>query len=365
MPVKKKQENIENQKIEIEKLLAPYGKPEPRIKMENPLHYKNRVYRMLHHEKDGTPISGYFSKEENRVIKIEETNDDDLKCQEIIHTITRLAKSFKIKTYNPKSGHGLLRYVMVRRGMETNEIMVVLVLSSMIMPSKNNFAKELRKIHPEISTIIINENYKNGDNILGEKEANVFGKGFILDTFAGKQFRISSRSQFPINTVQEKKVCDTILKWCDFKGHELVLDAYCGIGTYSLVMSDYARKIYCVESSNELYRDTISNIRRNKIKNIDAYKNLPEGFLMQMANSEKEPINTIIVSQPYRGTSQEFISAVKKADPKKLIYIGKNPKSFISELESLDKIGYKVKKSVVVDIMPETEKVEIIVLLTK
>ena len=89
------------------------------------------------------------------MIAVEECLIEDKKSQEIIRTIRELLPSFKIKTYNEDTGYGLLRHVLVRRGFETGEIMVVLVLGSPILPSKNNFVKALRKVHPEITTVVL------------------------------------------------------------------------------------------------------------------------------------------------------------------------------------------------------------------
>lgn len=63
-----------------------------------------------------------------------------------------------------------MRHVLIRRGFETGEIMVVLVLGSPILPSKNNFVKALRKVHPEITTVVLMMNNKQTSMVLGEKE---------------------------------------------------------------------------------------------------------------------------------------------------------------------------------------------------
>lgn len=358
-------EHVKGKQARLEEALKEYAKPLQMIKMDKPHHYKMRVHRLFHHERNGTPMSGYFSSEEGRVVKIDECHIDDKKCQEIINTIKGLLKSFKIKTYDVKSGHGLLRYVAVRRGVESKEIMVTLVLSSIIMPSKNNFVKELRRLHPEITTILISENYKNVESIYGDKEVNLYGKGFIWDSMCGNDFRISAKSQFTVNPVQMKKMCDTIAKWGEFSGEELLLDAYCGVGTFGITLSDKVRKIFSVETNNEMHRDTISNIRKNSIKNIDVYRNNPAEFVMQVANSEKERIDTVVVTQPYYGCGKEFIDAIGTAQPKKVFLVSRNLKSLQEEVGLLVRKGYRVKKSVGVDVYPWTERVDALVMLTR
>ena len=104
------------------------------------------------------------------------------KSTAIIRTIKNMIRSFKIKTYDEDTGYGLLRHVLVRTGFQTGQIMVVLVLGSPILPSKNNFVKALRQLHPEISTVVINVNDKRTSMVLGDKETTIYGKGFIEDT---------------------------------------------------------------------------------------------------------------------------------------------------------------------------------------
>ncbi len=358
-------ENTARKAQRVETLLAPYCQVEPMITMEKPSHYKNRVYRLFHHDRSGTPLAGYYAASDGRVVKVDECYVDDKQCQEIIETVRGLLKSFKIKTFDLKTGHGLLRYVLVKRGLETNEIMVVLVLSSVIMPSKNNFVKELRRLHPEITTILINENFKDVNNIVGDREIPIYGKGFILDTFQGKKFRISSKSVFPLNPSQSKKITDTIVKWGNFQGSELLLDVNAGMGFHSIFLSDHTRKVFSLETNHDMYRDILSNLKRNQIKNVDVYKKDGAEFIRQVVESEKEAIDVIVATQPYNGLGTAFIDVVAMARPKQLFYLAKNAKNMLAELELLNKKGYRVRRAVAIDVLPWTDKVEIVLQLDK
>ena len=357
-------EHVDSKQKRLQEALEGIVVPEAMVVMDKPDHYRNRVHRLFHHDRSGTPISGYFSPEEGRVVPIEDCYIDDRKCQEIIHTIQGMLKSFKIKTHDTRTGHGLLRYVAVRRGLESKEIMVVLVLSSVIMPSKNNFVKALRKAHPDISTILISENYKDMDKIYGDKEVNLYGKGFISDTMCGKSFRINAKSSFTTNPIQMAEMCNKLLEWGAFTGEEFVLDAYCGAGTFGTIMANHVRKVYGVETSHDAYRDAISNIRKNEIKNMDMYKNSPAELLMQVAEAGKI-IDDVIVTQPYNGCGVEFIQALVNAKPMKILFVSRNMKHLRLEIEQLVKKGYKVKKAAGIDVQPWTERIDACVLLER
>ena len=92
------------------------------------------------------------------MVPVETCQIEDQKADAIIGTIRGLLKSFKIKVYDEDTDYGLLRHVLIRTGAKTGQIMVVLVTRSPIFPSKNNFVKALRAVHPEISTVVLNVN---------------------------------------------------------------------------------------------------------------------------------------------------------------------------------------------------------------
>lgn len=342
------------------KELEQFTKVAPMITMEKPEYYKNRITRSFHHEKNGTPMSGFYN-EFGRLEKVIECRIDDKEAQDIIDSLKSLLKSFKIKTYDKKSGYGLLKHVMIRKGVESGEIMVVLVLASSIMPSKNNFVKALRKLHPNIDTIVINENYKKPESVLGDKESNIYGKGFIVDTFAGKSFRISSRAHFPVNVEQSKKVYDTVLEWANLNGSQVVLDAYCGSGIGSVLLSDGAHKVISVDVKAEQVRDCISNVRRNGIKNVDVYKNDPTEFVKQVHESDKRGVDVAVINQPYMGCGKEFVDELLALEAASIIIVSRNPGSLAKELAWIVGAGYGVRNAVGVDVLPWTEQMEIVV----
>lgn len=111
-----------------------------------------------------------------------------------------------MKVFDEDTGYGFLRHVLVRTAHATGEIMVVLITASPVFPSKNNFVKALRKVHPEITTVVQNVNGRDTSMVLGEKEHVLYGPGFIVDVLCGKKFRISSKSFYQINPVQTEKL---------------------------------------------------------------------------------------------------------------------------------------------------------------
>ena len=175
--------NLKQKKAE--ELLGKYCKVYPITGMEQPFRYRNKVHAVFTHKKDGTIISGTYEEGTHDVVPVNDCLLENEIADAIIRTIRSLLKSFKMKTYNEDTGYGLFRHVLIRTAHRTGQVMVVLVLGSPILPSKNNFIKALRQAHPEITTIVLNVNDKKTSMILGEKETVLYGKGYIEDVLCG------------------------------------------------------------------------------------------------------------------------------------------------------------------------------------
>ncbi len=348
----------------VEGLVKKYCKVEPILRMEQPDHYRHKVHVVFDHDKKGNPISGVYEEGTHRVIPVDQCLIHNEKADAIIRTIRGLLKSFKILTYDEDTGYGLLRHVLIRTGYYSKEIMVVLVLGSPILPSKNNFVKALRKEHPEITTVIVNVNDKKTSMVLGEKEQVIYGKGYIEDSLCGKTFRISPKSFYQVNPVQTEKLYQKAIELAGLKGTETVVDAYSGIGTIGIVASDHAKRVIAVELNKDAVRDAISNAKRNQTEHIEFYNNDAGVFLSQMAE-QGESVDVVFMDPPRSGSTTQFLDALAKIKPGKVVYISCNPVTLERDLEYLTKKGYKAEIAVPVDMFPWTEHVETLVLMSK
>lgn len=331
------------------------------VGMENPYHYRNKVNSAFARKKDGTIISGIYEKGTHKVVPVDECLLEDQRADAIIRDIRSLLKSFKIMIYNEDSGYGLLRHVMVRTGFASGEIMVVLVCVSPVFPSKNNFVKALRKLHPEITTIVLNVNDRTDSMVLGKRDIVLFGRGYIEDELCGCTFRISPQSFYQVNPVQTKNLYEKAISLAGLTGNERVMDAYCGIGTIGLIASRDAREVISVELNPDAVRDAVTNAKRNQIKNVSFYQNDAGAFMVSMA----EKADVVFMDPPRAGSDEAFLSSVVTLSPKKVVYVSCNPETLARDLRYLTKHGYKAEEAWGYDMFAWSEHVESIVLLSK
>lgn len=348
----------------LKKLLGEFGKIEPIMGMENPDHYRNKVHAVFGIDGRKRPIAGVYEAKSHRVVDVEHCFLENEKATEIIRTIKSLLRSFKIKTYDEDSGYGLLRHVLIRTAKETGEIMVVLVLSSPILPSKNNFVKALRKEHPEITTVVLNVNDRATSMVLGEKEQVIYGKGYIEDILCGKRFKISPKSFYQVNPIQTEKLYGTALEFADLTGKETVLDAYCGTGTIGIIAADLAKRVIGVELNKDAVRDGVTNAKINGVKNIEFYHKDAGQFMIQLAE-QKEKIDVVLMDPPRAGSDEAFLSSLVRCRPNKVVYVSCNPETLSRDLKYLTKNGYQVKRMRGCDMFCHTEHCECIVALER
>ena len=309
----------------MRKLMEPFGKINPIIGMDDPYHYRHKVQAAFSCNKRGHIVAGVY--------------DED-------------------------TGYGLLRHVLVRKGYHSGQIMVVLVLVSPILPSKNNFVKALRKKFPEISTVVINVNDRKTSMVLGERNITVYGKGFIEDELCGCTFRISPTSFYQVNPQQTEKLYRKAISCAKLTGKETVIDAYCGTGTIGLIASSRAKHVIGVELNRDAIKDAISNAKRNHIHNVTFYNEDAGQFMVEMAE-KGEHADVVIMDPPRTGSDEAFLSSVVRLAPNKVVYVSCGPETLVRDLKYLTKHGYRMKECTPFDLFPFTKHVETVVLLSK
>nr|WP_297708618.1 23S rRNA (uracil(1939)-C(5))-methyltransferase RlmD [uncultured Butyrivibrio sp.] len=348
----------------VQELLEPYTRVASFIGMEEPEHYRCKVHAVFTHDKKGNPLSGIYREGTHDVVPIDSCLLEDEKADAIIASIRGMLKSFKIKTYDEDNGFGLLRHVLIRIGKNTGEIMVVLVTVSPIFPSKNNFVKALLKEHPEITTIVMNINDKQTSMILGDKEKTMYGPGFIYDTCCGMKFKISPKSFYQVNPIQQEVLYNTAIDMAQLSGNEIALDCYSGVGTIGIIASPHVKEVISVELNKDAVKDAKINAKINDVNNITFYENDATRFMQQMADSG-DHVDLVFMDPPRAGSTPEFITSMINLAPAKVVYISCSPDSLARDLELITKGGYEVKKAIPVDMFPFTRSIETVVLLSK
>lgn len=345
-------------------LIGKFHHVEDIIGMENPYHYRNKVQAAFGRDKQNRIISGVYQSSTHKIVPVDDCLIEDRKADEIIVTIRKLIKSFKIKTFDDNKMTGFLRHVLVKRGFSSGEIMVVLVTGEEQFKSKRSFINALLQRHPEITTIVQNINNRRTSLVLGNKSIVLYGEGTIKEQLCGYTFSISPKAFYQINPVQTEILYNKAMEFAEISKDDIVIDAYCGTGTIGIIASKYAGRVIGVELNKDAVRDAKNNAKLNGIDNID-FVCADAGKYMVGLAEENLKADVVILDPPRAGSDINFLKSVVKLSPKKVVYISCNPETLKRDLTYLSKNKYKIRKIQPVDMFPHTEHVECVVMLTK
>lgn len=349
------EELIEKKKL-VEKHIGKFCKVNDVAGMYYPFHYRNKVHAVFGRNKDEV-IAGTYAEGTHTIIPIKDCLIEDAQASAIIKTVTELIKSFKLWVYNEDTGRGLMRHILIRKGMSTKQIMVVLVTAAPEFPHKNNFVAELRKRHPEITTIVQNINSQNTTFVLGDKNKPLYGEGFIEDVLCGLRFRISPNSFYQVNAAQTQVLYKKAVQAAALTGNETVIDAYCGIGTIGMAMASKAGKVLGIELNKDAVRDAKANAKRNHIENIRFVAADATEYMTRMS-AEHEKVDVVVMDPPRSGSTEAFVKAVGSLKPDRVVYVSCNPETLGRDLGWFKKQGYVAEEAWPVDMFGWTEHVE-------
>lgn len=352
-------EQLKEKQSYVNKLLSQFGKVEDIIPAENPYYYRNKVHATFGYSK-GNVLAGTYQANTHKLVPIDSCQIENQTADAIVQDIKGLIKSFKLQIYDEDSGRGFFRHVLVRTGHSTGQVLVTLVVGDIIFPSKNNFTKALMKLHPEITTIVMNVNNKRTSMILGEREIVLYGKGYIEDVLCGKKFRISPKSFYQVNPIQTEIMYNKAIEYANLTGKERVIDAYCGIGTIGIIASDKAKEVIGVELNKDAFKDAIGNAKGNKINNIRFFNDDAGEFMVKLAVN-KESVDVVFMDPPRAGSDEAFLKSLVTLAPNKVVYISCNPDTLARDLDYLTKKGYKAEIIQPIEMFPFTEHTECVV----
>lgn len=329
----------------------------PIIGMDNPLHYRNKLQIPVG-EKNGKLITGFYQKRSHRIIENTETcvTHNEV-INEMVKTVRNIANQLGIEAYNEEKHIGVLRHIMVRTGEETKDIMVVLVTRTNELPHKDELVKELTEKFPHVKSIIHNINDKRTNVIMGQKTKMIWGDEYIYDKIGDITFAISAKSFYQVNPPQTKALYDQALKYAAIGSNDIVVDAYCGIGTISLFLAQKAKKVYGVEIVPEAISDSKKNARMNGVTNAEFYVGEAEKIMPWWKAQGLDP-DVIVVDPPRKGCDEELLKAMIAMQPKRIVYVSCNPSTLARDLRILEDGGFTTQEVQPVDMFPMTPHIE-------
>ena len=343
-------------------LLKGFHSVENIIGMEEPLHYRNKIQISFAYDEKRNTISGYYIPSSHMIVPVDECMLCDEKLNEIYRSVRKVLKKYRVSVFDERSMKGCIRHLLIRSS-NLNEYMLVLVTGSQSIYNHEQIVKEIIRYNPEIKTVILNINNRHTSAILSSRNQVLYGKGYITDELCGLKFRISANSFYQVNKRQTEILYNTAIKLCDLDENDVLIDAYCGIGTIGMIASRFVKKVIGVESNESAIKDALINKKINNIENIDFVLDDAERY-MDYLSRHNTRIDAVIMDPPRSGSDIRFMSSMVKMQPRKVVYISCNPVSLADDLRYLSRY-YRVEMIQPVDMFPYTQHVETVVLMSR
>lgn len=337
---------------------------EPIVGMEDCWHYRNKAQFPIGTDKQGNPIAGFYAGRTHTIIANTDCALGVSENKEILEAVLLWMRSYRIPAYEEKSGKGLVRHVLIRKGFTSGELMVCLVINGKKLPKAKELVKALMQIK-NMTSVSYSINEKNTNVIMGTEIVPLWGKETIQDAIGDISFSISPLSFYQVNPVQTKKLYELAVEYAQLTGKETVWDLYCGIGTISLFMARRAGRVYGVEIIPQAIRDAKENAERNGIKNAEFFVGKAEEVLPEKYAREGISADVIVVDPPRKGCDEKCLETMLKMRPERIVYVSCDSATLARDLKLLREGGYEPVRVRAVDQFPMSVHVETVVLLSK
>ena len=325
--------------------------------------YRNKCQMTYKLSKTKKVVCGFYEEYSHNLITVSDCMLQAKRANEIIKELNRVLTKHKIMPYDEKTKKGVIRHVYVRYGFNSKEAMLTIVTNGEMFPGRNNVIKDLNKEQLGIKTIVQNYNSRDTSIVMGDKEKVLYGPGFIYENVGDYKFKISPKSFFQINTIGMKKLYDLALQKAGITKNDIVIDAYCGVGTISIFASKYAKKVIGVELNKQAIIDAKINAKINNITNIEFLADDATNFMTHLAK-DRVNIDVVIMDPPRDGSTKQFINAIGFLKPRKVVYVSCDPNTLKRDLYQFFENDYELISIDAVDMFPRTTHVECVCLLS-
>ena len=326
---------------------------------EQPLHYRNKsIY----------PISpagevGFYRARSHQVVNVEHCLIQKPEADALAQALRDYVARFQVPPYDEATGRGLLRHLYVRTSC-AGESLVCLLVNGRSLPHEEELVAMLRAAAPKTCGVVLGENTRRGNAILGDRYRTLWGRDYLTDTLCGLELRLSVPSFFQINRAQTQRLYQVALDFAGLHGDETVLDLYCGIGTISLALARQAGQVIGAEVVPQAIEDAKQNAARADIQNAEFFCGDAGAVAQKLANEGVRP-RVICVDPPRKGLGPEVPAILASMAPERIVYVSCDPATLARDVKRLGELGYQVQKAQAVDLFPRTCHVETVVLMSR
>lgn len=331
----------------------------PILRSPSELNYRNKVTYPLQRSENGNVQAGYYRKGSHKLVNLNQCPVQDSRLDPFLAQIKQDIEAQGWGIYNETRGTGKLRHLALRIGRKTGQVLLTLITTDDNLVGIKAQAETWLQQFPDLVGVCINKNPQRNNIIFGKETYCLAGVGELEEEFAGLRFYLRPDTFFQVNTETAEALCNLILDQLALTGTETLVDAYCGVGTFTLPLARHAKEVIGIEAQESAIALAKRNAERNQIENVSFQVGKVENCLSQL---EITP-DLVFLDPPRKGCDRAVLDTLSQLLPPKLVYLSCRPATLARDLNQLTARGYEITHIQPADFFPQTSHVETAVFL--
>ena len=343
--------------IEVLQRIGGFTQPEvlPILTRGSGLGYRNKAIYLLGRGKTGQVQAGYYRKGTHQLVNLNQCPVQDPRLNPLLAEIKGDIQTRDWSIYNEKRHQGKLRHLSWRIGRQTGEILLTLVTTDWQLQDIEEQGEIWLARYPELVGVCLNYNGDRTNSIFGSQTRSVVGRPYLREIFADLEFQLRPETFFQVNTEAAEALLEAIIAQLDLQGDEFLIDAYCGLGTFTLSLAQRVRQVMGIEVQQSAVEQAKLNAQINNITNVTFHTGAVATLLPQLGTNS----DIVLLDPPRKGLDPPVIEALLRLQPHRIVYISCQPPTLALDLKLLCETGsYELISVQPADFFPQTPHVE-------
>lgn len=375
----------QNQIIQTLQRIGGFAEPPvaPVLRSPQELGYRNKATYPLRTAATGQIQAGYYQKGSHELVNLNQCPVQEPRLNPLLKEIKEDIQRRGWQIYNEKRGKGIVRHLSFRVGVRTGEILLTLIVNCSPeskrkqLPGMEMQLREWHHRYPQLVGVCLNYNQQTTNTIFGRETECIFGRAYLEEKFASLRWQLRADTFFQVNTEGAEELVETVVKKLNLQGSEIIVDAYCGVGTFSLPIAQQLRSIsekvprpksdrtpskrsnniqvIGLEAQGEAVELARINAKLNRLTNLKFYDGKVEELLPKL---EAQP-DIVLLDPPRKGCDAGVLETLVQIQPSYIVYISCKPATLARDLRFLCESGnYDLVEVQPADFFPQTSHVE-------
>ncbi|HEY9747488.1 MAG TPA: 23S rRNA (uracil(1939)-C(5))-methyltransferase RlmD, partial [Allocoleopsis sp.] len=354
----------QNQVVQALERIGGFSAPpvEPILGATADLGYRNKSTYPLARSQSGQVQAGYYQKGSHHLINLNQCPIQDQRLNPLLAEVKQDIYDRGWGIYDEKQHRGKVRHLSLRIGRRTGEILLTLVVKDANLPGLEEQAQAWLERYPDLVGVSLNINPQRTNAIFGQETRQIAGQSYLLEEFGGLQFQIHPTTFFQVYTEQAEALLEAIINQLNLQGHETVVDAYCGVGTFTLPLAQRVKEVIGLELQPEAIAQAEHNVELNGITNVTFQVGAVEKVLRTLS---VQP-DVVLLDPPRKGCDRVVLETLLQIQPQRIVYVSCKPATQARDLKILCQEGnYRLVKAQPADFFPQTAHVECVAFLER